>query len=233
MSTYRPDLDVASARKIARGQISLVVQETAERIANLPAKYPAKRDAWVRFVEKEFKEAYKETLLAVASQKRRVLAIYLLPLAQQYDGWVAIEASIVTFGKAMRFFPLAAISESAIIRLMQGIRACRPIDALKEESLDWFIPSIMAGIASPDRSEILCIPTKWGYFTAKWDYRHNAYVYTSWQPDRLLTDRDRAVLCKLRCEERLGTAAELGDCVERPLACADRVDGNSHRRIEK
>jgi hypothetical protein len=213
MSTYKPNLDMASARKIARGQISLVVDETAERIANLSTKFPSKRGAWLRAVENEFKEAYKEMLLAVVSEKRRVLAIYFLPLAEQYDGWLAIEVSMATFGTAMRVFKIAVISESAIIRLMMGLRDCRPFDALKDESLEWFLPTVLTCMTMPDRPDILCIPTKSGYFTAKWDHSHNTYVYTNWQPDRLLTDKDRAVLSGLRREERLGMAAELGDCV--------------------
>jgi hypothetical protein len=213
MSTYKPNLDGASARKISRGQISLVVDNTAERIANLSAKFPSKRGAWLRAVENEFKEAYKEMLLAVVSEKRRVFAIYFLPLAEQYDGWLAIEVNIATFGTATKVFTIAAISESAIISLMRRLRDCRPFDALKDETLEWFIPSVLTCVTMPDRPDILCIPTKSGYFRAKWDHSHNTYVYTNWQPDRLLTDKDQTVLSRLRSKERLGMAAELGNCI--------------------
>ncbi len=213
MSIYKPNLDAASARKIARGQISLAVDDTAERIAKLAMKFPSKRGGWLCAVEKQFKEAYKETLLAVVSEKRRILAIYFLPLAEEYEGWLAIEISIATFGTAMRTFKIAAIAESAIIKMMQGLRDCSTLDSLKDEILEWFIPSAVICMTMPGRADFLCVPTKSGYFNAKWDHSHNTYVYTSWQPDRLLTDKDQTAISRLRREQRLGMAAALGDCI--------------------
>ena len=212
MNINKPNLDATSARTIARGQISIVVEDTATRIASLSAKYPSKRGAWLRAVESNFKDAYKDTLLAVFPEKRRVLAVYFLPLAEQYDGWLAIEVSVATFGTATRIFKLAAISENAIIRLMQGLKDCSHLDALRDEFLDWFLLSCMTYLAMPNRPEIICIPTKSGYFTAKWDRSHISYIYTNWQPERLLNDKKQFVLSKLRREERFGVAAELGDC---------------------
>lgn len=213
MNIFKPNLDTASARKIARGRISMAVDDTAERIAKFSMTFPSKRGGWLQAVEKQFKEGYKETLLGVVSEKRRVLAIYFLPLAEQYEGWLGMEISIATFGKAMRVFYIAVITESAIIKLMQGLRDCRPLDSLKDEILEWFIPSALSCMTMPDRPDILCIPTKSGYFTAKWDPSHNTYVYTNWQPDRLLTDKDQTVISRLRLEQGLGMVAELGDCI--------------------
>ena len=209
MSTVKPNLDVPSARKIARGQISIVVDKTTERIASLSTKYPSKRGAWLRAVEHEFKQAYKETLIAVVSENRRVRAIYFLPLAEQYDGWVAIEVSVATFGAAMRYFRIAAITENAIIRLMQGLRDCSPFDTLKDELLEWFLPGVLTYMSLPNRADALSIPTKSGYFTAKWDHSHSTFVYVSWQPDRLLTDPERTVLDRLRREKRLSRVFRL------------------------
>ncbi|MEI6807043.1 MAG: hypothetical protein WCK49_11180 [Myxococcaceae bacterium] len=212
MSINKPNLDVSSARTIARGQISIVVEDTAKRIASLSMKFPSKRGAWLRAVENNFKEAYKETLLALIPEKRRVLAVYFLPLAEQYDGWLAIEVSVATFGTAMRTFKLAAITENTIIKLMQGLKDCSHLDALKNELLDWFLPGVMTYMTTLNRPEIICIPTKSGYFIAKWDHSHITYVFTNWQPDRLLTDKEQVVLSKLRREKKFGVAAELGDC---------------------
>ena len=81
MGIFKPNLDTASARKIVRGRISMAVDDIAERIAKISMTFPSKRGGWLQAVEKQFKEGYKETLLAVVSEKRRVLAIYFLPLA--------------------------------------------------------------------------------------------------------------------------------------------------------
>jgi len=58
---------------------------------------------------KKSKEVYKETLQAVVSEKRRVRAIYFLPLAEEYEGWLVIEISTATLDTAMRTFKMAAI----------------------------------------------------------------------------------------------------------------------------
>ena len=213
MSTNKPTLDEASARKVARGQISVMVEKTAERIANTSTKFPAKRGAWLRAVEAGFRKGYKDNILTLVSEKRRVLVVYFLPLAEQYDGWLAVEASVATFGAEMRVFKISVISEHALARLMQGLRDCSLLDALRDQFLEWFLSTILACIASPNRPDILCVPTKSGYFTAKWDRMHSTFVYTDWQPDRLLTDKERTLLDRLRSEERLGLHADFGNCV--------------------
>lgn len=212
MNTNRPTLDAASARKIARGQISIVVDNTSERIAKLSTHFPSKRGAWLRAVEDTFRDAYKDTLLTVVSEKRRVLAVYFLPLAEQYEGWLAIEICVASFDGATRRFYLSAISEHAIVRLMQGRRDCSHLDALKDELLEWILVAMLNCIAGQNRPDILCIPTKSGYFTAKWDRNHSTYVCTNWHPDRLLPDKERAIAARLRHEERLGLEAELANC---------------------
>ena len=141
-----------------------------------------------------------------------MVGVYFLPLAEQYEGWLAIEISMVSFGGGTRNIKISALSENAIARVMQGMRDCSPLDSLKGELLEWTLSSVMNCMANQNRPDILCIPTKSRVFTAKWDRNHCTYVYTNWQPERLLADKEQAIVDKLRREERLGLDANLGDC---------------------
>jgi len=47
----------------------LVADDTVEQVTKLSMKFPSKRGGWLRAVEKQSKEAYKETLQAVVSEK--------------------------------------------------------------------------------------------------------------------------------------------------------------------
>ena len=87
----------------------LVADDTVEQVTKLSMKFPSKRGGWLRAVEKQSKEAYKKTLQVVVSEKRRVRAIYFLPLAEEYEGWLVIEISTATLDTAMRTFEMAAI----------------------------------------------------------------------------------------------------------------------------
>ena len=89
----------------------IVADDTVEQVTKLSMKFPSKRGGWLRAVEKQSKEAYKETLQAVVSEKRRVRAIYFLPLAEEYEGWLVVEISIATLDTAMSTFKTAAIDD--------------------------------------------------------------------------------------------------------------------------
>jgi hypothetical protein len=200
----KPTLDDASARKIARGQISVAIENINSRITSLATSYPAKRGAWLRVVEDHYKETYKETLLHIETDKRRVVAFFLWPLADSYDGWIAIDVVVATFGSGTRQLRIAAITENAVVKLMQGLRETSHLDALRAQTLDWALNRVMTCYAEQNRPNNVCIPTKSGYFTAKWDLLHKAYVFTGWHPDRLLNDREQAILERLRREKQIG-----------------------------
>lgn len=213
MHSDKSNLDVASAKRIARGQINRVAETISERIARLPAQMPGKRLAWLREAENLYRQTYDEVLIGVASEKRRVFAVYLMPLAEQFEGWLSIEVAVASFKGARTNFVLAAVAEQTIARMLEGLKSVDAIEALRNELSEWNFIQLLQSMLLPTPQEVVYVATESGYFVTKWNADRHSYIMTSWLSDRLATDHERTVLRKLRREQRLGTGPNLAECV--------------------
>ena len=213
MHSDKSNLDMASAKRIARGQINRVAETISERIARLPAQMPGKRLAWLRETENLYRQTYEEVLIGVASEKRRVFAVYLMPLAEQFEGWLSIEVAVASFKGARTNFVLAAVAEQTIARMLEGLKSVDAIEALRNELSEWNFIQLLQSMLLPTPQEVVYVATESGYFVTKWNADRHSYIMTSWLSDRLATDHERTVLRKLRREERLGTGPSLAECV--------------------
>lgn len=213
MHSDKSNLDMASAKRIARGQINRVAETISERIARLPAQMPGKRLAWLREAENLYRQTYDEVLIGVASEKRRVFAVYLMPLAEQFEGWLSIEVAVASFKGARTNFVLAAVAEQTIARMLEGLKSVDAIEALRNELSEWNFIHLLQSMLLPTPQEVVYVATESGYFVTKWNADRHSYIMTSWLSDRLATDHERTVLRKLRREQRLGTGPNLAECV--------------------
>lgn len=213
MLSEKPNLDLTSAKRIARGQINRVADTISERVARLPTQMPAKRMAWLRETENLYRQTYDEVLIGIASEKRRVFAVYLMPLAEEFEGWMSIEVAVASFKGARSSFVLAAVAEQTIARLMEGLKSVDAIEALRTELSEWNFIQLLQNMLLPTPQDVAYVATESGYFVAKWNADRHSYIMTSWLPDRLATDHERTVLRRLRREERLGAGPSLAECV--------------------
>ena len=207
------NLDLTSAKRIARGQINRVSESISARVARLPAQMPAKRLAWLRETEHLYRQTYDEVLIGIASEKRRVFAVYLMPLAQEFEGWLSIEVAVASFKGARSSFVLAAVAEQTIARMMEGLKSVDAIEALRNELSEWNFVQLLQSMLLPTPQDVVYVATESGCFVAKWNAERHSYIMTSWLPDRLATDHERTVLRRLRREQRLGAGPSLADCI--------------------
>jgi membrane protein YqaA with SNARE-associated domain len=213
MLSEKPNLDLASAKRIARGQINRVAESISERVARLPSQMPVKRLTWLRETENLYRQTYDEVLIGIASEKRRVFAVYLMPLAEEFEGWLSIEVAMASFKGARTIFVLAAVAEQTIARMMEGLKSVDAIEALRNELSEWNFIQLLQSMLLPMPQDVVYVATASGCFVAKWNAQRHSYIMTSWLPDRLATDHERTVLRRLRRDERLGAGPSLTDCI--------------------
>lgn len=184
-STPRVSIDEKSARTIARSRIEQVFAVRQEQLAGKASTLPQKRKAWIRAVERNIRRVMGESLLLTAPGKREVLFLCLDPFEER-PGWLWLTGGILHFQNEPVLAAFGLVSAHALARLMERKREVDPVKALSSEFLEWTFTELMIAMIA-DESDFAIVPTQTGYFTAEKDKEEQVYVFTTWLPDRLLT----------------------------------------------
>lgn len=201
-------LDEKSARTIARGRISALLEHRNRAVRKILHNLPHKRNAWIRAVEKALRQALGESLISLVAAKRFVL-FYCLDPIEERPGWLSISGGWLQFSDVPISGSISLISAHAIARLMERRREVNPVTAFSSECLHW----TLLELTFDQRFPFVIVPTQTGYFVVEGNAEFTKYVFTTWLADRQLSDVEQKILAKLRLEKRLGVGNKLADVV--------------------